>query len=155
MWTLLKPTDLRIWRFCDILNHLAGNVSPEARLVTYTSLQAFLRDADPTAASYVEVWWCLLLGWGVQVGVPRGKAVTFSHCFFYFSTGWRESIFLCIISWSPHSRVWIVRALLHDFWGRQTRSLHRPLHDTSWKYLDYWFSLNLDSPGKSSMSPFE
>lgn len=83
------------------------------------------------------------------------RAVTFSHCFFSFSTGWRETIFLRIISWSPCSRVWIVRALFHAFWGRQTRSLHQPLQDTSGQYLDYGFSLNLDNPSKPSMSPFE
>lgn len=141
--------------FHDILNHLAGNVSPEAPRETYTSLQAFLQDADPTTASYVKAWHYLPSSRGVQIGVPRGKAVTFSHCFSSFSAGWRESIFLCIISWSLCSRVWIVRALFHDFWGRQTRSLHQPLQDTSGQYPDYEFSLNLDNPSKSSMSPFE
>lgn len=59
--------------FPDILNHLAGNVSPEAPLETYTSLQAFLQDADPTTASHMEAWHYLPSRRGVQLGVPRGE----------------------------------------------------------------------------------
>jgi len=61
---LLKPTGFIIWGFHDILNHLAGNIHPEAPLAMYTSLQANLKNADPTNTCNVETWHYLPPRWG-------------------------------------------------------------------------------------------